>query len=1079
MDHLTLMKPLIPLLFTFLLFSSCSNQTNELAQKFSTLPETVEDPWCYYYWVNDDISKEGITKDLLAMKAAGIGTAFLGNVNHTGEDGRVPLFSEEWWECMVHLVNEGKRIGIDIGIFNCPGWSQSGGPWITGDKAMRFITWSETNVAGPGNISITLPRPDSLFQDLKVLAFPAGTPEKDRTAAKNVRIKTTPSLPSSTKLADGDPSTGILLPPEVKKCIAELDFPEKIRANSLLLYPETPIRANARLYARLNGRDSLIRTFLFDRSNFQKTVGPMVDDPLALALPGVQSSKFTLVLENIAGSVQPAGLSEIVVSEQALLEKFVEKQLGKMHPTPLPEWNSYSWEEQPFPVPPELTVQEKEIQDISAEMQENGRLDWEVPEGNWTILRMGMTPTGVENHPAAPQGVGFEVDKMNEAKVRYHFDQFAGELLKRIPEENREALKYLISDSYEVGSQNWTDGYRETFMEKYGYDPIPYLPVLTGRIVGSVTESERFLWDLRRAVADDIAHEYVGGLKTICNENNMQLWLENYGHWGFASEFLMYGGQSDLVGGEFWNEGSLGNIECKAASSAAHIYGKPVVYAEAFTSSAQAFLRHPALLKKRGDWSFTEGINHYVLCLFIHQPDDTRKPGVNAWYGTEINRHNTWFSQASSWTDYIRRCQLLLQQGSYAADVCYFIGEDAPIMTGSQIPELPGGYAFDFINAEVILNRLSVKDGKLTLPGGMSYHLMVLPQLKTMRPEVLAKIEELVKNGGKILGPPPEHSPSLEGYPACDEKVREMAARLWIPDRNQQAYTRPYGQGMVFDGMDLPQALQRLSLEKDVEMGKEIPVLWTHRTLPGKEVYFLTNQQNRKIRLAPSFRVSGLKPQLWDPVSGEIRRLNEFNDAGGRTTVPLQLNPLQSCFVVFSNQSGRHIAPGFENNFPEMKTLKTLHKEWQVEFHNKSIGPENPITMNSLKDWRFSSNPEVKYYSGGATYQTTFNIDEIPGDREVYLNLGNVEVMAEVRLNGKETGGVWIAPYRLNISRYLKAGENTLEVDVVNLWRNRMVRDKSLPEAERYTWTYVDDVKAGEELQPSGLLGPVTLEYPE
>jgi hypothetical protein len=482
-------------------------------------------------------------------------------------------------------------------------------------------------------------------------------------------------------------------------------------------------------------------------------------------------------------------------------------------------------------------------------------------------------------------------------------------------------------------------------------------------------------------------------------------------------------------------------------------------------------------LKKRGDWSFTEGINHLVLHLYIQQPDDNRKPGMNAWFSTEFNRHNTWFGQADNYFDYLRRCQHLLQQGQYAADVCYFIGENAPIMTGGRNPEIPNGYSYDYMNGEVILDRLSVKDGKFVLPDGMSYSVMVLPPVNTMRPEVLAKLEKLVQQGGVVLGPKPKKSPSLQNYPECDKQLQELASKLWSTDYVDGKMTNNYGSGYVLDGQDLTEVFSMLNLKKDVELQAEDPVLWTHRTAPGMDIYFITNQSDEEINIKPVFRVGKeLKPQLWDAVTGELRQLNDFVQTENGTAVPIQLKAQQSWFVVFTNAKSENINQGFESNFPKPALLKAINRPFTVDFTNKDIGPKETIVFNKPEDWAKSSNELIKYYSGTAVYKTSFTIDALPENDEVFINLGNVSVMAEVKLNGKELGGVWIAPYRLNVTNALKQGENKLEIEVANLWRNRMIKDKMLLEADKYTWTVVDDIKEGEEPHSSGLLGPVILE---
>ena len=1039
-------------------------------------PHDTNSVWCYWYWIGDDISKEGITKDLEAMKSVGIGAAFIGNINPEEKDGPVPMLSEEWWSHMVHAVNEGKRIGVDIGTFNCPGWSMSGGPWVKPEMAMRHLVFSETTISGAGQTTVKLEKPTGEFQDTHVLAFPTIQAGKSKLSNKNTSIKVSPRIDNPQALIDGDLSSVAFF-----KARPEYSFEFKskktITARSIQLIPgKNGFKAVCELFALIDGEYKLIKSFLFDRQRLNVNVGPDVYGAVSLALPDVKSNTFKLVCNDGGGRWGArAGFSEIIISEEPVLEHFVEKRLGKMFPSPLPKWDSYIWENQDEINNAELKIDEKQVVDISDKMDANGLLTWNVPEGEWSIIRFGMVPTGTKNSPAAPQGKGYEIDKASSKIARFHYAKYVGELLKRVPEENRSALKYVIADSYEQGSQNWTDGFEKSFEEKFGYNPKNYLPVFAGKVVSSVEESNRFLWDLRRSVADAVAYEYVGGLREVSNENNLKLWLENYGHWGFPSEFLMYGGQSNLVAGEFWNEGTLGNIECKSGSSAAHIYGKPVTSAEAFTASGKAFERHPAMLKKRGDWSFTEGINHFVLHLYIHQPDDNRVPGVNAWFSTEFNRHNTWFKQSKTWIEYLRRCQHLLQQGKYVADVCYFIGEDAPMMTGARNPELPEGYSYDYINAEVILERLSVEDGKFVLPDGTSYSVMVLPPNKTMRPELLAKIESLVNQGGVIFGQAPEKSPSLANYPASDNQVKKLADKLWSTEIDIKKQIKKYNLGYVVDDLDLKTTLEILEVYKDVEIEADLPVLWTHRSLSGMEIYFLTNQSEEEITFEPSFRVSGMKPQLWNAVTGEIRSLNEYTEKDGRISVPIKMEAHRSWFVVFTNNT-ENVANGFKNNFPEFKQIKTIDNKWTVDFQNKVIGPKAPVKFETLSDWSLSKDEKIKYYSGTAIYESTFELTEIPENRELFINLGEVSVMAKVKLNGIDIGGTWMAPYRLKATEHLKTGSNFIEIEVVNLWRNQLIKDKKLPKEKRYTWHLVDDIRIDEEPHTSGLLGPVTIE---
>ncbi|SFB95302.1 Glycosyl hydrolases family 2, sugar binding domain [Algibacter lectus] len=1074
----------IIIVLTAFIFHSCETPNEvkkpdlgKLKTGFVT-PSEDNTLWCYWYWIGDDISKDGITKDLEAMKAAGIGGALIGNINPDEKDGKVPMLSEDWWSHMVHAVNEGKRIGVDIGAFNCPGWSQSGGPWITSEMAMRYVTYSEVKVEGGKTIDLNLVQPEKEFQDTYVLAFPSIGYEANTTSVKNTKIVVKPSIKNAMNLIDADTVSVASFSNSVGNYEIELTTEKALNANSLRIIPgRKNMFLSGEVFAQIDGAYKKIKVFTFDRRKLTPNVGADKYAPLLISLPNTKSNSFKITFKQLikGNPAQQKGewdLAEVSISEASGMESYARKSLAKMHPTPFPAWDSYKWNQQES-VDSALKVGSNAVINISDKMDANGKLNWEAPAGLWTIQRFGMTPTGTKNSPSAPQGKGYEVDKANKALAQFHYKQFIGEFLKRIPEESKSAFKYVIADSYEMGSQNWTDGYAEKFEAKFGYSPIKYLPVFTGRIVGSVEESERFLWDLRRSIADAVAYEYTGGLRESSNEDNLQLWLENYGHWGFPSEFLMYGGQSDLVSGEFWNEGTLGDIECKSASSAAHIYGKNRVSAEAFTAGQRSYVRHPAMLKKRGDWSLTEGINHFVLHLYIHQPDDNRVPGVNAWFSTEFNRHNTWFKKSKAYFDYLRRSQHMLQQGQYAADVCYFIGEDAPIMTGVRNPELPEGYSYDYINAEVILDKLTVKDGKFVLPDGMSYSLMVLPPFDTMRPELLEKIETLVSQGGKIYGQAPKKSPSLQNYPESDIKVKEIANKMW---GSSDEVLKTYGQGAIADGLELQEALTKLNIDKDVDLNGQASVLWTHRTMPGIEIYFLTNQSDKAIEFTPSFRVKGMKPQLWDAINGTIKDLPDFKELNDRTAVPIKMEALQSWFVVFSTSNNMGETLKSESNFPETNIVQTLNNPWKVDFKNKDIGPKQVLELPKLTDWIESENDTIKFYSGTAVYTSNFKYSKEEEMTNVYIDLGKVGVMASVKINGKNIGTTWIAPFKLNATSALKNGENTIEIEVVNVWRNRLTGDRELDKDVRTTWVIVDSAKKEEELISSGLLGPVTIQ---
>jgi hypothetical protein len=1048
-----------------------------LLQSFKTPPDSVK-PGVYWYWLNDNITREGVKKDIEAMAKVGIGRAFVGNIGLSKDDlafGKVKLFSAEWWAITRTAISTATKEGVDIGLFNSPGWSQSGGPWIKPSQSMRYLSGDELNVKGPMLFSQKLSPVKANYQDVAVLAFPVPESEGADISKYSPLIHSDLIFDDLQKLVDGNMATGATATSVIKDTtVAHIDIEtsNSFTARSLAVYPlEKSLRADIELQVKEGDSYRSIKKFVFDRTNAALNVGFTAYAPVVVSFDAINAKQFRLVLSHMN---EGAGFAEIKLSTAPLLERFPEKQLAKMLQTPFPLWGEYQWAPQVEVMDKSLLIDPAKVIDLTKNLTADGTLNWNVPSGNWIIIRYGMLPTGVTNSPAPPEGQGLEIDKISKAAMQEHFDAFVGKIQKSIPAAERRSLKWVVADSYETGSQNWTDGMSEIFKKRYGYNPLPWLPVLSGRIVGSADQSDRFLWDIRRMVADLVAYEYVGGLREVSNRNGLKLWLENYGHWGYPSEFLMYGGQSDEVAGEFWNEGELGNIECRAASSAAHIYGKTKVSAESFTAGGAAFERYPAMLKKRGDWSFTEGINNSLLHVYIEQPYDSINPGLNAWFGTEFNRKNTWFFQGKAFIDYIRRCNFLLQQGKPVNDVAYFISEDAPKMTGTRDPELPLGYSYDYINAEVLLKRVSVKNGELVLPDGMRYRMLVLPKLETMRPELLKKIGELVKQGITILGPSPKRSPSLENYPEADSEIEQTAKEIWgDADRKNQFYTK-FGKGNVLTCNTMREALDFIRLVPDVVL-KNRDVLFTHRTTKDGEIYFLTNQTDKTIELSPVFRVTGKQPEWWDAVTGKNRTLTDFTNTTTGTIVPLKLEAYQSGFVLFSKNAVPSKGNN-KNNFPVPDTLLLLSNPWLVSFDTAKRGPSAPVVFNLLADWSLNNSEQIKNYSGTAIYTTTFSVRQIKKDEKFCLDLGMVSVMGKVKLNGVDLGTVWTAPYKVDVSKAIKTGENKLEVEVVNTWVNRMIGDSKLPADLRKTWSNVNTFTPESKYQQSGLIGPVTLQ---
>lgn len=1005
----------------------------------------------YWYWISGNISEEGVKKDLYAMKEAGINRAFIGSMGVEGIETpyeKVAFGSEEWWKILHTALKTATELGIEIGIFNSPGWSQSGGPWIKPEQAMRYLTSTSCEIEGGKKISIQLDKPSKDFQDVRVIAFPA-LEKADTVSSGKVTFPKDPKRPYEVILKT---KPGFTL-------------------RTISFYPsEKPINTTARLFAEQNGAYKLIDEFVLDRFNAALNVGFDPYAPVVISVPAIQASRFKVEVDATAAGSE---LKDIILSSAPQIERYPEKSLAKMFQTPLPYWEEYQWREQPALDNASWAIHSNQVLDISSCLA-GDQLTWEAPAGKWVIMQTGMCPTGVTNSPAEPIATGLEVDKMSREHVAAHFDAYMGEIIRRIPEADRKCWKIVVQDSYETGGQNFTDDFIESFKSRYGYDPLPFLPVYKGYVVDSQDRSDRFLWDVRRLVADRVAYDYVGGLRDISHKYGLRTWLENYGHWGFPGEFLQYGGQSDEIGGEFWSFGDLGNIENRAASSCGHIYGKQRISAESFTSGGRPFNCYPAMMKQRGDRFFSEGINSTLLHLCISQPSDERVPGVNAWFSSEFNRLNTWYPHMDLFTSYLKRTNYMLQQGLNIADVAYFIGEDAPKMTGITQPALPKGYQFDYINAEVIERDLYVKDGLLTLPHGTQYRMLVLPELKTMRPELLEKIASLLNDGAVILGPAPERSPSGKDYGKADQQVKDLADSLWKGLDGKQTQAVQRGKGWLLYGMDMQEALEKIGCVPDCQIPETSPVLYAHRQAEGKDIYFLSNQSDQEIEVTPEFRIKGKQPEWWDATTGKIRRLPAFQFTESGTQVPLRLAPFESAFIVF-RQTGKASAEGIDANCPRPETWMVLDKDWNVTFKDSIRGPKQAQSFDQLIDISTHPDESIRYYSGTIVYDKQISIDQLPPGN-IYLNLHDIGVTAKVTVNGQYAGGVWTPPYRLDISEWLHKGENQISVEVTTTWQNRLIGDSRLPEQERTTWTACNGWSEKDPLQKSGLIGPVTLE---
>ncbi|MEG2370847.1 MAG: glycosyl hydrolase [Alistipes sp.] len=1054
-----------------------SLSSKELEAGFVSTPDSIQTS-IYWYWISDHISEEGVVKDLQSMKRIGINRAFIGNIGLDEREsgvGRVKFNSEEWWRIVHTALKTASELGIEIGIFNSPGWSQSGGPWVKPTQAMRYLATTSTTVMGGRLLTVTLPRPQGDFEDVKVVAFPAVMGANSVLNTQNATLSTHPAIAGAGLLIDGDHQTAVTLVPSEgknKEVVISVTASEPFTLRSIRLYAtEAAIDTPAKIEVEEQGVYRTLAEFPVSRFNASLNVGFDPYAPVVISVPATTARTFRLVLSHPSAG---AGLREVEFSSVPFVERYPEKTLAKMYQTPLPYWHEYMWRKQPVEADSTGIVVPSQVLDLTDRLQ-GDCLTWEAPAGEWTVLRTGMLPTGVTNGPTHPEARGLEIDKMSKKHVAAHFEAYLGEIYRRIPAEDRTCWKVVVQDSYETGGQNFTDGFLADFQARYGYDPVPFLPVYAGVVVGSEAISDRFLWDVRRMVADKVAYDYVAGLREVSHTYGLTTWLENYGHWGFPGEFLQYGGQSDEIGGEFWSEGSLGDIENRAASSCGHIYGKNKISAESFTAGGGGFHRYPAMMKQRGDRFFTEGINNTLLHVYISQPYEDREPGVNAPFGNEFNRKNTLFPQLDLFIHYLKRVNFMLQQGLNVADVAYFIGEDAPKMTGVADPALPKGYQFDYINAEVIERDLIVRKGRLTLPHGTQYRLLVLPRQETMRPELLEKIAQLIRDGAVVLGTAPVCSPSYENYPTADQRVRTLANDLWSQIDPTTHYAR-IGKGLLIDGLDLAAAMALIECVPDFKTEQTDPLLYGHRAVDGMEIYFVSNQSDKTIEACPEFRVVGQQPEAWNAIDGTIRPLPAYTPTATGVKVPLKLEGYESVFVVFRHKADVPINSSLAANYPPYRVVQTLEGPWTLTFSGQKRGPASPLVVDRLFDLSQSKEFDIRHYSGPVNYRKTFVLTNKPDAERIYLNLNDVTAMAKINVNGMDVGGVWTAPYRVEITKAVVQGENTIEIEVVTTWKNRLIGDLNLPEGERKTWVAFQPWSATEGLQKSGLVGPVTIE---
>ncbi len=855
-------------------------------------------PMTLWFWMNGHISREGITLDLEAMSRVGIGGAMIFDGSNYFPDGPAPYLSPQWLDLITHAVREGKRVGVDIGMHNAPGWSSSGGPWITPDDSMKHLTWTVTRVAGGGPVDQTLPEPQALldyYRDARVVAFPSPRPEAARAALVRVAHNVTGPLDPGM-LTDQRLDTSVAMQTDDA---VTLMFDGRVEARSLTVN---------------SGLSGNIPRLRIEAATDEETFEPLAElashgrhgiiAPSSVNFPAIEARALRLV------ALSDGTLGEVAVDASPRIGEWEFKsnlayQVGKQ--VAVPEASHA-----------DDAIDPASVIDVSAYMDASGRLRWDAPPGDWTILRVGYTTTAHLNVAASAAGTGLESDKLDPHATELSFENTVGRVIDAVGPLTGDSFGMIEIDSYEAGMQNWTAAMPEEFAARAGYDLTPYLPALTGRIVGDAGVSERFLFDFRSVQAAMMAEYYYDHMAGLAEEYGLDLYVEGYGQ-GMFDE-LEVSGSAPVPMTEFWVRTPwTPNRSVKVVASAAHVYGNPLVSAEAFTGEEKTsrWLAYPYALKAEGDYMFSLGMNRILFHRYVHQPHPTAVPGMamGPW-GFHFDRTNTWFGQARPWLDYIGRAQYLLQQGHPVADVLFFTGERPPGVAQWIRPAMPAGYDYDHIDARALLERVSVDDGDFVLPEGNRYRLLVLPDnLSGMTPALFDKLAGFVAQGAAVMGPAPSSSLTLRGYPDSEADMLKRAGALWSGSR-------------VLPAQPLDAVLETLGVEPDFRYEARRPdaaLSWNHRRTDAGDLYFIANRQRRAEELVASFRAAGGVPQAWNAETGEHYPMALHSVSGGRTRVPLELGPTESIFVL--------IPPGEAPAGPQ-----ALYRDGDVALSSAAVG---------------------------------------------------------------------------------------------------------------------------------------------
>ncbi|RZJ98029.1 MAG: glycoside hydrolase [Novosphingobium sp.] len=1081
-------------------------------------PPNAARPRVWWHWMNGNVTKDGIAKDLAWMKRVGIGGMQNFDANLMTPQivkDRLVYMTPGWKDAFRFTASEADRLGLELAIAASPGWSETGGPWVKPEDGLKKLVWSETEVAGGKPFAGKLAAPPAVtgpfqslpkasgpgemmqgierkvpgaehYADVAVLAFPISGKAAPLPTAHDGAGKPL----DAGLLADGDITAGVTLTQQkdgpAPSIVLEYAKPRTVQAASVFVKGAAMMFTGALYTARLEASDD---------GKAWRTVSdiPLAQVPSTFAFAPVTARQFRIAFSPVkslgvnlgqpapgiamdigaafAGmGTQPLKVNDFRLFETPRIDRYETKAGFEL---------TQDYYALGTSAPDSAGVAPSAVIDLTARLKPDGTLDWTPPKGNWRVLRLGYSLLGTTNHPAPPEATGLEVDKFDGAAVRRYLEHYIG-MYKDAAGPGMlgdKGVRAILTDSIEVGAANWTPQMIAQFQRLRGYDPTPWLPALTGAVIGSRAESDKFLYDYRRTLADLLASEHYGTVAKVAHENGLKVYGEALeDHRPSLGDDMAMRRHADVPMAAMWTHSRAQGpkltylADIKGAASVAHIYGQNLVAAESMTASMNPWNYGPNDLKRVIDLEFVHGVNRPVVHTSVHQPVDDKIPGISLFiFGQYFNRHETWAEMAKPWVDYMARNSLMLQQGRNVADVGYFYGEEAPL-TGlygdKAVADAPTTYAYDFVNADALNDALANEGSEVVTPGGARYRAIYLGgSSRKMTLGTLRKLAALVEGGATVIGMKPEGNPGLSGEAAA---WSTLVAKLW----SGRAETS-VGKGRVIASNDVEAGLRTIGVTPDFRFtggqdGAEIP--FVHRKLTDGDSYFLANRKDRAETIEARFRVTGKAPELWHAESGKSEALS-YRIEGGETIVPLTLAADEAVHVVFRKPA---VADALAIKKLVPAEVGKLEGAWQVAFQAERGAPAT-ATFASLAPLDENADPGIKYFSGVATYSKGFTAPNgWKRGEPLWIDLGEAEEVAEVWVNGKLAGSAWHAPYRVDIGATAKPGRNSLQVRVANLWVNRLIGDQQ-PGATKLTWTPLPTYKANAPLRRSGLIGPVTL----